>query len=102
MSNIKIIYYDPENLSQIWFENNFKNSRTPYTIIGEGVFLVYYKGSSKQLYEFLLQDSLLKENSTYDIFIAEIVDCKESYWGFMNKSVWDWLGDNISGLQKTK
>mgnify|MGYP004454596605 FL=1 len=89
MSDIKIVYFDSIGLNQSLIESKLINLKIKYCVIKEGLLLVRYSDCSKQLF-----NQLLEADNRHDIFIADLDMSNDSYWGFLNKAVWEWLNEN--------
>lgn len=95
MSNIKIVYFDSSVLSQSLFESKLDGLKIKYCVIKEGLLLVQYSDCAKQLF-----NQLSEEDRRFDIFIAELNTSDYSYWGFLDKAVWEWLNENKDNVSK--
>ena len=91
MSDIKILYFDSIGLDQSLIESKLINLKIKYCVIKEGLLLVKYSDCSKQLF-----NQLLESDNRYDVFIADLDMSNDSYLGFLNKAVWEWLNENKS------
>ena len=91
MNNIKILYYNIETIDGSTLEMSIRNSAeyVSHIEIKQGLLLVNFRGSARELYNSLSDE--IKENS---ILIYDLDSEKDSYWGYMNKNVWDWIKQN--------
>lgn len=93
MNNVKIIYYNIETINSDAIENMVAtNQKTiSHYIIKPGLILVNFRGSAQNLYNDLID--YVRERS---VFIHDLDSGTDSYYGFMNKSIWEWLRNNRS------
>ena len=93
MNNVKIIYYNIETINSDAIENMVAtNQKTiSHYIIKPGLILVNFRGSAQNLYNDLID--YVREQS---VFIHDLDSVTDSYYGFMNKSIWEWLRNNRS------
>ena len=91
MSNLKIVYFNTETINKTNLETSICSNinYVSHFEIKPGLFLVYFKGTAKELYDSV--SAIVNENS---IFIHDL-DCSDGgYWGFMSKNLWEWLKEN--------
>ena len=95
MNNIKILYYNIETIDGSTLEMSLRNCAeyVSHIEIKPGLLLVNFRGSAQELYNSLSDE--IKENS---ILIYDLDKSKDAYWGYMNKSVWDWIESNGNNL----
>ena len=91
MNNVKIIYFNTDTISNKDIENALLKSEhhLSHVQIKPGLVLLNYQGTAKDLYEefgCVVQDQ--------NIFIHDLNDGHDAYWGYMNKNIWDWLKEN--------
>ena len=91
MSNIKIIYYDSDNISVVSFEKLLTNTIESLYKIQPGLCLVNYQGSAKELYDIIQEFA-----SGYNLLVMDISIDNNGYWGYMNRNLWEWLKNNIN------
>lgn len=89
MTNIKMIYFDSVAIDSVTFENRLSTLCISLYVIKEGIVIVNYKGSSKELFYQLFPNS-----ATNNILIVDLDAASGAYWGFMNKELWTWLSNN--------
>lgn len=58
-------------------------------VISSTSFLIRYMGSTKDIY-----DSIYDIINDTNVFVCEINTLPGEYWGYMDKSLWDWMKDN--------
>ena len=85
MTNIKMIYFDSVAIDSVTFESRLSKLCISLYVIKEGIVIVNYNGSSKELFYQLFPNS-----ATNNILIVDIDAASGSYWGFMNKELWTW------------
>ena len=91
MNNVKIMYFNTDTINNKDIENILANSEhhRSHLQIKPGLILVNYQGTAKDLFEDLggvIQDQ--------NIFIHDLDDGNDAYWGYMNKNTWDWVKAN--------
>ena len=93
MNNVKIIYFNTDTINNHDIEIILKNNENcrSYIKIKPGLFLVNFQGTAKDLF-----DSLGAIVQDQNIFIHDLNDGNDAYWGYMNKNVWDWVKANRS------
>ncbi len=89
MKNIKIIYFDSVALDSATLESQLSHLCLSLYVIKDGLLLVNFNGSSKDLFS-----QLFPNENVNNVLIADLDATIGSYWGFMNKSLWTWLNDN--------
>lgn len=89
MKRNKLVYFDSKSIDTQVLESKLKEIRCEYYIVTEDLMLVVFDGTPKDLYE-----TLLDIVDRYNIFIIDIVDSLDSYWGYMSKNLWEWLKSN--------
>lgn len=96
MNNIKILYFNIETIDGSTLEMSLRNSAeyVGHIEIKPGLLLINFRGSARELYNSLSDE--IKENS---ILIYDLDKEKDSYWGYMNKNIWDWIDQNSSEEQ---
>ncbi len=95
MNNMKFLYFNIETINGDVLEKCLKGSPSyvSHIEIKPGLLLVNFRGSAQELYNSLSDE--IKENS---ILIYDLDKSKDAYWGYMNKSVWDWIESNGNNL----
>ena len=93
MNTIKIVYYNTIGFSGNPVEAELQNNSKyiSHIVIKPGLFLVNYNGSAQDLYNSL--DSQVKG---INIIIYDLDNGDGSFWGYMNRNVWDWINQNIN------
>ena len=88
MSNIKLFFVEnTDNSTEI--RNKLQLlSNSVYTITSE-LYMVEYEGTPKELY-----DSLSDTISGKNIFIQDVNTTGDTYWGYMNKELWEWINNH--------
>ena len=86
-----MIYFDSVALDTVTFENRLRNVCQSIYIIRDGLILVNYNGSAHDLF-----NQLVPDDNQYNIFVADIDTSHNSYWGFMNRDLWDWMKNNFN------
>lgn len=89
MTNIKMIYFDSVAIDSVTFESRLSKLCISLYVIKEGIVIVNYNGSSKDLF-----DQLFPDSATNNVLIVDLDGSSGSYWGFMNKELWTWLSNN--------
>ena len=91
MNNIKILYFNIETIDGSAIEASLRNCAeyVSHIVIKQGLFLVNYNGSARDLFDKVADIAM--ENT---ILIYDLEKSKDAYWGYMNKSVWDWIQSN--------
>ena len=89
MTNIKMIYFDSVAIDSVTFESRLSKICISLYVIKEGIVIVNYNGSSKELFYQLFPNS-----ATNNILIVDLDAASGSYWGFMYKELWTWLSNN--------
>ena len=89
MTNIKMIYFDSVAIDSVTFESRLSKLCISLYVIKEGIVIVNYNGSSKELF-----CQRFPNSATNNIFIVDLDAASGSYWGFMNKELWTWLSNN--------
>lgn len=90
MNTIKVIYYDWEDSNARNLEVLLEKKCASIYKIKSGLYLVYFDGTCKDLYNAIVDTS----DSTH-VLILDIDNSKESYWGYMETSVWEWLKEHL-------
>lgn len=85
MNNIKLIFVEnTDNSTEI--RNKLQSlSNSVYTITSE-LYMIEYLGTPKELY-----DRLSETISGKNVFIQDVDTNGETYWGYMNKELWEWI-----------
>lgn len=85
MNNIKLIFVEnTDNSTEI--RNKLQSlSNSVYTITSE-LYMIEYLGTPKELY-----DRLSETISGKNVFIQDVDTKGETYWGYMNKELWEWI-----------
>ena len=89
MNNIKIVYFDSVGIDSTAFEFRLRNICNSIFVIKEGLVLVNYSGSARNLF-----DSLFTSENRYNVLIHDLDTSEDTYWGFMNHELWIWLQNN--------
>lgn len=91
MNNLKFLYFNIETINGDVLEKCLKSSASyrSHIEIKPGFILVNFCGSARELYNSMSDE--IKENS---ILIFDLDNEKDSYWGYMNKNIWDWIDQN--------
>lgn len=89
MSSIKIIYFDSENIDCSSLTQRLNQLCVSFFRVGQDILLVNYYNTSQSLYSNL--GELIQSKS---ILIMEVDPSSGAYWGYMDKSLWDWLNSN--------
>lgn len=91
MSNIKIIYYNSGAIDVSHFENKVKSLCKSICNVKSGLLLVNYNGSAKELF-----DKINIEDNQIEILVVDVESQADPlpYWGYMNRSIWDWFSQN--------
>ena len=90
MTHIKIVYYDSVALDAVTFESRLRYVCQSSYIIRDGRILANYVGTAHDLF-----NQLVPDDNRYNILVADIDTTPNSYWGFMNRDLWDWMKDNF-------
>lgn len=90
MTNIKMIYFDSVALDAVTFENRLRNVCQSMYVIKDGLVFAHFNGSARDLF-----NQLVPNDNRYNILITDIDTSQDSYWGFMNKDLWNWMRNNI-------
>ena len=90
MTNIKIVYFDSIALDTVTLENRLRNVCQSVYIIKDGLVMVHYNGSAHELF-----NQLIPNDNRYNVLVADLDVSSDSYWGFMNRDLWDWMRDNF-------
>lgn len=88
MSNIKVLYFDSNQLSRVEIESKLAEMNIAICGVGKEVLLVRYSDSPRQLYDSMGIDKKR-------IVILDMSSEKGSYWGFTKSEVWEWIKNNI-------
>lgn len=93
MNNVKVIYYNAETIDRVALESSIMSNShcVSHLVIKTGLMLVNYRGSARDLF-----NAIELITGTNSILIHDLDPDGASYWGIMNKNVWDWLRDNRS------
>ena len=91
MTDIKIIYFDSVSFDTVTFENRLRSICQSIYIIKNGLVVAHYHGSAHDLF-----NQLVPNDNRYNVLVADLDTTANSYWGFMNKDLWDWMKGNIS------
>lgn len=91
MTSIKMIYFDSIALDSVTFENRLRNVCQSIYIIKEGLVFVNYNGSAHDLF-----NQLVPDGNRCNVLVVDVDTTSNSYWGFMNRDLWDWLRDNFN------
>ena len=86
MTNIKMIYFDSVAIDSVTFESRLSKLCISLYVIKEGIVIVNYNGSSKELF-----CQLFPNSATNNIFIVALDAASGSSWGFMNTELCPWL-----------
>ena len=89
MSNIKIICFDSENIDSSSLIQRLNQLCVSTFRVRQDIVLANYNGLSKSLYSNL--GELIQSKN---ILIMEVNPAAGAYWGYMDKSLWDWLNSN--------
>ena len=89
MTNIKMIFFDSLAIDSDLFESRLRKVSISLYVIKDGLLLVNFNGDSKTLF-----NQLFLNQPTNKVFIVDLCTDTDSYWGFMNKDLWQWLNDN--------
>ena len=89
MSNIKIIYFDPENIDSSSLLQRLNTLCSSVYRVNNDILMVNYSELPKVLYDGL--GSLIQGKN---IFIIEVNTELNAYWGYMDKELWDWINNN--------
>lgn len=89
MNNIKIIYFDFEDIDSTSLTQQLKSLCMSVYRVSNNIFMVNYTDTPKTLYS-----SLGNMIQGKNIFIIEVNSSMDAYWGFMGKELWDWLNNN--------
>jgi hypothetical protein len=88
MANIKLIYFDSVGINSDTFQAKLQNVCQSIFVIRDGLILVNFTGTSKDLYDLAIT------NNEKNVFICNIETSPYSYWGYMSKDLWDWIKKN--------
>ena len=91
MKTIKIIYFDSIGIDAQSFESRLKNECKSIYVIKEGVVIVNYIGTAKELF-----DSLFSSDNRNNVLICDLDSSTDSYWGYMSIELWEWLKNQDS------
>lgn len=91
MNNVKIIYFNTDTINNKDLEDVLVNDEhhRSHIQIKPGLLLVNYQGTAKDLFDAfgpIIQDQ--------NIFIHDLNDGNDAFWGYMNKNIWDWVKEN--------
>lgn len=91
MNNVKILYYNCETVDTACIEQALttNNRYRSHVLIKNGLMLVNFQGSARDLYQALgdhIQDK--------SVFIHDLDSDDNAYWGFLNRNIWEWLSEN--------
>ncbi len=91
MKNLKFIYFNTETINSDALESSLKKqvNYKSHIEIKPGFLLVNFDSTSHELYNTL--SNIVDDNS---ILIYDLDDADDAYWGYMNKSIWDWIKSN--------
>lgn len=89
MTNIKMIYFDSVAIDSATFEGMISNLCISLYVIKDGLIIVNYKGSCKELF-----NQLFPNSASNNVFIVDLDVKPGSYWGFMNNELWTWINNN--------
>ena len=91
MNNIKFVYFNIETINSRLLENELVHSSQykSHVEIKPGFFLVNFHGSAHDLYDIV--STITSDNS---ILIYDLDRNENAYWGYMNKSIWEWIKAN--------
>lgn len=93
MNNIKLVYYDSSAMTQEQIEGTLsKLSITSFYSIRIGLILISSEYTSKELFELLMPKEIM-----FNLFIVDISIENGTYWGYMDKKLWEWLKLNAPG-----
>lgn len=90
MTNIKMIYFDSVGLDIVTFENRIRNVCHSIYVIKDGLVLVNYNGSAHELF-----NQLVPDDNRYNVLVVDLDTTPNTYWGFMNKDLWEWMRENF-------
>lgn len=86
MNIIKILYFDSIGIDAQSFETRLKNECKSIYVVKDGLVLLNYDGTAKELF-----DSLFSSDNRYNVLIHDLDTSTDSYWGYMNIELWEWL-----------
>ena len=89
MSNIKFIYFDSENIDSSSLIQRLNQLCVSTFRVKHDIVLVNYNGVSQSLYS-----NLGEFIQSKNILIMEVNPSTGAYWGYMDKSLWEWLSSN--------
>ena len=84
MKNLKIIYYETNQISKGEIENKIQTNGIPLCRIGVGVIIVSYDGTAQGLYDLIN----IPEKR---MLVMDIKEGNATYWGYMQSNLWEWL-----------
>ena len=97
MSNIKIVYFDSESTDSSSLIQRLTQLCADTYRVGQGVVLVKFNDTPQSLYSDL---GVLTQSK--NILIMEVDPSAGSYWGYMDKSLWDWLKSNRDQYRRAR
>ncbi len=87
MYKIYLIIYKPENDSDI-LKDRIKGLGSHYKVFDSHWFVKSVLDTAKEVYDAIVKDDL----TTINLLVLNIIPTvQDSYWGYMNASLWDWL-----------
>ena len=91
MNNVKILYYNCETIDTASIEQALTNNSSyrSHALIKNGLMLVNFRGSARDLYQTL--GEIIQDKS---VFIHDLDSDTHAYWGFLNRNIWEWLSEN--------
>lgn len=93
MNNVKILYFNSETIQSddvtkvLSVSQNYKS----HYVIKPGLLLVNYNGTAEEVFRTL--GNLVMDKS---VLIHDLDSDSNSFWGYMNRNVWEWLRNNRS------
>mgnify|MGYP003469337656 CR=1 FL=1 len=86
MNNIKILYFDSISIDPQPLQTRLKNVCKSIYVVKDGLVIVNYEGTAQQLF-----DTLFSSDNRHNVFIHDLETSPDSYWGFMNRDLWQWI-----------